>query len=261
MIVAISCALAMALTVRSGEVEHAPDSAWAQQRQAELAADLLGDNGVRRERAVFVADALGPSRMSEDVRIALITLLEQFNDEQDVAEAQGIALESVVQGEFFLWVARVVATLDDPRAISALARVGNHAFSKHVASGLARLGEQALPAIVTVIDASRAGESKFAVRTNLLAISMMVGDGGADRLSASAREDIVRVTRDSFWSQRGTTIRKAIDIAVALDEPELVQMVVAISQDPSIVAERGLDGFMVDRVHKHAVDALSVMAE
>ena len=256
---AIACALAMVLIVPSGAVGQAQEPAWAQPQQATLTEDILSDDEDRRHRAVLVAEALGPSRMSEDVLVALITLLEQCNEKLDAASAEGVVLNDVVDGEFFLWVADVVAGLNDPRAIPALVRFGNHGFSRYVARGLASFGEQALPAILEVIDTP--GVADDAVSISLLAISMMVEDGGADGLSTSARDDIVRVARESLWSQHGSGLIDAIDIAVALNEPELLQMVMAISQDPSIVVARGVSQSMASLVHKHAVDALARISD
>lgn len=45
-------------------------------RSEQLAEDILSRDSERRERAVIVAERLGPSRLSDEVRLALITLLE-----------------------------------------------------------------------------------------------------------------------------------------------------------------------------------------
>ena len=64
---AMACSLVSALIVPDGAVGQAPEPAWAQAQQAALAEDILSGDEDRRQRAVFVAEALGPSRISEDV--------------------------------------------------------------------------------------------------------------------------------------------------------------------------------------------------
>ena len=76
-----------------------------------------------------VSDA--PSALLSDwgqraVRSALISLLERLNDEMDEARRRGIPTNEAKKVEWLLSVARVVASLEDPRAISTLARVANH---------------------------------------------------------------------------------------------------------------------------------------
>ena len=250
--VSFACAFALVLFVQSGTVaQQYQETAWAQPQQAALAEDILSGDPDRYERAYTVAEALGPARMSEGVRVALITLLERFLEELDAASAQGIPLEEVVNGEFFLMFAGYVANLNDPRAIPALARVGDYLWSRYVAQGLASFGEEALPAILDVIDAP--GASDHAVTQNVLALAMMVEGAGANGLSASARDEIVRVAGDSLRSQSGGTILWAVDLAIALNEPTLVQTVRTIADDPDAHITLGVSqSELDDTVRRHA---------
>lgn len=124
----VACALAWVLVAPCFAFGQAPESVWAAPQQAILAEDILTGDGNRLSRAVVVANALGPSRMSEEVRIALITLLETLNNELDSAFSEGIPLNDVVNGEFFLEVTDVVASFKDPRAIPGLIHSGHHAI-------------------------------------------------------------------------------------------------------------------------------------
>ncbi len=255
--VSFACAFALVLFVQSGAVaQQYQETAWAQPQQAALAEDILSGDQDRYERAYTVAEALGPARMSEDVRVALITRLERFLEEQDAASAQGIPLEQVVNGEFLVIFADFVATLNDPRAIPVLARTGDYMWSRYVAEGLASFGEEALPAILDVIDAP--GASYYAVSQNVLALAMMVEGAGANGLSASARDEIVRVAEDSLRSQSGMTILSAVDLAVALNEPTLVQTVRTIADDPDAHITLGVSqSELDDTVRRHAAKALA----
>lgn len=71
MATAIASAMASVLLMPRIAVGQAPTSAWAPLQQAALAEDILSGDEERRQRAVFVAEALGPSRVSEEVRVAL----------------------------------------------------------------------------------------------------------------------------------------------------------------------------------------------
>ena len=226
-------------------------------QQAEIAEDLLGDDVDRVFRALFVAESLGSSRMSEDVRSALISLLERMNDEQDAARSRGIPTNEVVNGEQFMSVARLVATLGDSRAIPALARVGNHGYSWPVVQGLASFGEQALPAIRDVIQAPRATDG--AIGNSLVVLSMIVEDAGADALSSSAREEIVRIARGSLHNQQAgvRSMSRAIDLSMLLREPDLVQTVREFAHSPGALDARGMDRLAVDLIRTHASDAIS----
>jgi len=245
----------LALFIPCHALAQDQDTVWAQSQQAALAEDILNCDREQCWRAVFVAEALGPSRMSEDVRVALMTLLERYNDELDSALSRGIVRQDVVDGEFFLQVADVVAALDDVRTIPVLVRVGNHGFSRRVAHSLAAFGEQALPTILEAIDAPEV--SDFSFSNNLFAISIMVKDGGADLLSVSARQELIRVARNGLHSQRGGAALDVIDLAVALNEPDLVRTVREFSQDTSELIARGVDRTTADLIRQRALDAVA----
>lgn len=252
---AMVCALASLLFLPYGAVGQAPEPAWAQPQQAALAKDILSGDKDRSHRAVLVAEALGPSRMSEDVRVALITLLERSMDARDAAGERGIPLSDVVDFEFFMSVADIVAALKDPRAIPALTRVGDQGYNKNAARGLSSFGEQALPAILQVFDDPGASEDLLAY--NVEALAMMVEDMGADGLSMSARNRIVGVARDSLRSRAGGVLLRAVDLAVALNEPELVRAVMAFSRDSGELVARGVSPTTANFLRKVATAALA----
>lgn len=231
--------------------------AWAPRQQAAIAGELLGDDMVSVRRAVSVAERLGPERMSGEVRSALISLLERLNDEQDEARRQGIPTNEAVNGEWFMQVARVVASLEDPRAITGLARVANHGYTRPVAVALASFGEHALPAVRDVIEAP--GAKDPTVGDSLAVLSMMVEQVGEDGLSASARREIARIVRDRLNAgQAGiSSTSQAIKLAVALGEPDLLQTVQEFARDPAALYGKGLDRTAVEMVRAYAMEALA----
>ena len=238
----------------------AQQSVLAERQQAALAQDILADDeDGRRHRAVLVAERLGPERMSDEVRDALIRLFDQATAELGVAKAEGMVLNDVVNGEFYLQLARLVASLHDSRAIPALARIGDYAFSRTVARGLASFGEEALPAMLEVIDSPEVSDG--AAFHIIATLSMMVEDGGTQNLSMSARQEIAQVARRNLGSQSSSILHRAMDISVALNEPDLVQAVEAIAYNPSVLTARGFTDSESNRIRQDALNALSKAAE
>ena len=229
----------------------------AERQQTELAREILGDDEDLRMRAVGIAQQLGSERMSDEVRFALITLLEQSIDARDEGKAQGRVLSDIVDGEFYLRLARIVAHLNDPRAIPALTRIGNTASSITAARGLASFGEQALPEIMAVIQTP--GVSDWAMAHNLSALTIMVENAGANGLSPDIRREIVRVAGETLrYGYDGIyVLEPAINLAIALYEPNLVQMVQLLSQDGAVFSSNSIDQTSERLIREHAADALS----
>ena len=53
------------------------------------------------------------------------------------------------------------------------------------------------------------------------------------------------------------SVSKAIDLAMALNEPDLVQAVREFSRNTSVLTARGMDTTSADLIRKSAADALS----
>ena len=258
--------LLSSLTVRSvftillipfAVVGYTQEHVLAERQQAELAQEILGGDENLRMRAVGIAQQLGSERMSDEVRVALIILLEKSIDALDNGRAQDMILNDIVNGEFYLQLARVVARLNDARAIPALARVGSYAGSITAARGLASFGEQALPEILAVIQTP--GVSDWAIAHNLSALTMMVENAGANDLSPESRREIVRVAGEILrHGYDGIyVLEPAINLAIALYEPNLVQMVQLLSQDGAVFSSNSIDQTSERLIREHAADALS----
>lgn len=231
-----------------------PERPLAEAQQAELAKDLLSGDPARRDPAVAVAAALGPSRMSEDVRSAFITLLGELNLQVESAHRSGAATSTVVDPESMMAVARTVADLRDARAIPALSRIAYLGYSEHVTAGLASFGEEALPAVLAVID--EPGVPGEAIANSLRVLTRMVSDAGPPGLSQGARERIVAVARRSLSGRNVLSVLSAMELAVALDEPELVRAVTRFSEAPNELRARGLENAEVDLIQKSAARAI-----
>lgn len=252
-LVSLSCAFVLPHAAHA----QANEDAWAPRQQAAIAGDLVGDDMERVGRAVSVAERLGPERMSGEVRSALISLLERLNGEMDEARRQGIPTNEAVNVEWFMSVARVVASLEDPRAISGLAKVANHGYTKPVAVALASFGERALPAVRDVIETP--GAKDPTIGDSLAVLSMMVERVGEEGLSASARREIARIARNRLNARQAgiASTSQAIKLAVALDEPDLLQTVREFARDPAALYRKGLDRTAVEMVRASAMEALA----
>jgi hypothetical protein len=239
----------------SAQPQEAP---LAAEQQAVLATELLSGDAERRNSAVSMAAALGPSRVSEDVRNALITLLEQLTAQAESAYRSGAATATVVNPESLMAVARVVSDLRDVRAIPALSRVAYVGYSQHVVRGLASFGEQALLAIVAVIeDPSVNGD---VVANSMEVLSLVVTEAGPSGLSQDARNKTIAVARRGLSDRHLLTVLSAVDLAAALNEPELVRVVTRFSrfsEGRNELRGRGLGDAEIEMIRKDAALALA----
>ena len=227
---------------------------WAPVLQEALASEIEHGSVEQLYDAVYIAKGLGPSRMTEAVRFALITRLEMLNVEQDVAAEAGIPLEEIVNGESLIEFVDLVASLQDPRAIPALLGSAPHCYSKRVAQGLASFGERAIEPLLQAVNDSEIGS--FARDTPLTAISMMVQDGGAEQLSSASRREVVRLARSLLYEKKWYFIFDGIDMAVGLNDAELNQEIEVLANDRGLLSERGIEERGVEKVRESATKAL-----
>ena len=230
------------------------DQAWAPDLQKIVARDILEGDMEQLYGAMYIAGGLGPSRMTEEVRSALITRLEALNKEQDIALEAGIPTNEVVNGEFFLDFVGLIASLRDTRAIPGLIHGAAHAYNRSVVHELAAFGETALPQLLQAVRDPRTDD--FALSTQLGAISLMVQDGGAERLSTPAREEVLRLARSSLHSKNATFVVHGVDIAKGLDDAELNLEIELLAHDRGLLSERGFSDFWVGQIRESAIEAL-----
>lgn len=229
-------------------------SVWAQPQQTSLVSDLLNGDEQQRYHAVFIAQRLGPDRMSDDVRLALMAFLDQTFDKYDVAKAQGIPGNEVVNVEFTNSVVELVSELNDVRSIPILVRSGGYGYSRLAVERLASFGEDALPVMLEELEKT---ESSTAIGFNLRAFRMMVEEKGVDTLSVWAREEIVQAASNGLRSAGVSSLSNAIGLAAALNEPELVQTVHEISMDEGYLEARGLLPTSIEMIRRDAAEVLA----
>lgn len=210
----------------------------AQQDQRAVARQLLQGSRVERSRALETAKSIGRTAMDADLRAALITVLERNNRTVAQALARKEPVSMFEDPEFVSQVAHVVSELGDPQAIPALAGALGTG-STLVRDALADFGERAAPAVLAVVSSPESHYS--AVDEGLIALRFMVEGVGPSPLSAATLNQVRRATRERLTgNEYFTTLWRAIDLAVALNDPSLRQIVQSLASDATEVSARGV---------------------
>jgi hypothetical protein len=227
--------------------------ATAQVSQAALADTLLKGGDVASVLAQI--RSLSPQNLSVELRSALITRLQQLN--QRVAEVTKLdsTVDTFINPETLIELSQVVAELRDRRAIPALSRSPDG--GPVVIRALVEFGEQALPAITSVVLSPSSHYTE--VEHGLLTMRIMVQQG---MLSPTALGQIRAATKTRlFGEQYFTVVWQAIDLAAALKDPELDQTLRELAEYPSESHRRGITNAevpdLVERTQKRAADRLA----
>lgn len=240
-------------------VLHTPN-VEAQVDQVALAQELLRDNVQGWSRAVEVAaghiEAGDAEKIGPELRAALITLLERKHRIIEETRRRGEFLANVDDPEFIARVAYVVAGLRDPRSISALSKADY--APRPVIQALAAFGERAAPALLAVVTSTESHHNE--VDHCLLALRVIVEGSGARPLSAETLDEIRRAAQQRLTErqQSFTTVWRAIDLAMVLDDPDLKRIVEALALDRNEVVARGVEApDLIERTQKHAAQRLA----
>ena len=226
--------------------------------QSELARRLLtGDVGVRAG-ALGRVRQIGPEQVNPQLRAALITALERENTLVEQSPARRAAGEVVPRpgnGELVAGLAFVLSAFRDPRAIPGLA--GALGSSPAAASALADFGEPAAAAVLSVLETTTSTSEASDALTTLRFMAEGVGrqpltDATRDRIRHAAKRRLTE-PQESI-----VTIWKAIDLAVALKDPELRGVVQSLASDRSAVVRlRKTDPDLIDRTQRVAAERLA----
>jgi hypothetical protein len=232
--------------------------AHAQVDQSALAAQIRRANAKERSRALEQVRLLGPESTGPELRAALIAALEQegqLRGRRYHADLRGDRLEPLEDPEFVFRLSRVVAALRDPQAIPAL--TGALGSGAPVRRALVAFGEEAVPALVAAVGSPESIE--YVVDDALIALRLMVEGAGPQPLSAGALTEVRRVAKLRLTGkQYFTTLWDAIDLAVALDDPELTQIVRSLASDRDAVIARGIeDPELIQETQRLAAERLA----
>ena len=226
-----------------------------QSDQGALARHLLSDDADAQRRAFAAAAAIPAQELTPEIRSALITLLEQKNAIVARALERSIPLSTVEDPEFVSAVSRKVAELKDRRAIPALARsiYGGDTAAK----ALAAFGDASVAPVVAVVTAPTSHYDFVAF--GLTALRHLVEQSRQRPMSPEAREQIRGAALERLTGpEHFVALWRAIDLATALEDPELAGIVSSLAYDSQALATRGLtDPEVVEQTHARARDRLA----
>jgi hypothetical protein len=258
-LIAASLLLSVSATNAISQVQPGVD-------QPAVARRLLSPDRQERNGAFYAADRIPPENIGPELRKALIAFLERQNQVVEDARRAGVRLDTVENPEFVANVQHVVAKLNDPEAIPALARALG-TFT--VVRALVRFGERAAPDVLSVVTSP---ESDYnAVNDGLRVLKYMVtgetilgADGGTRSeapLSPAALERVRRATQQRLTGrQYFTTVWYAIDLAVVLEEDaEFLRLLEVLANDPTGVLLPLDDPKLIERTRGSAAAALETM--
>jgi hypothetical protein len=207
--------------------------------------------------------AIPPGDVSEDLKMVLITALElegQRIKDREASIRQGRLPAPSDDPELMLGLIRVVVPFKDPRAIPALAGVLGTGMRS--VRALVAFGDAAVTSTVAVVASPESMTA--AVDDGLVALRMMVELQTPQRrllptsLAEIRRAAELRLRTPGRASSNGVTVRWAIDLAAALNEPALRAVVQALASDPGESISRGIvDPRLIEKTQKQAADRLA----
>jgi hypothetical protein len=238
------------------------DRVGAQPKQVDqraVAQQLLSNDSDQRREALATIRTMGATNAGPEIRGALLTLLDAQNRVIEEARTQGSTIERRLDPEFHSRLTQTVVELRDPRTIPALAQSLGTGFVLHRA--LAGFGEAAAPAVLAVVTSPQS--SYDAINEGLIALRFMVEGAQSQPLLADTRQRIAAAAAQHLSQPgrpigTGTTLRRAIDLAVVLGDPNLRRIVEAIASDPKEVTARGVtDPDLIAQTQRRASDGLA----
>jgi hypothetical protein len=129
-----------------------------------------------------------------------------------------------------------------------------------VARQLAEFGQDAAPAVLAVVTSAESAPE--AVASGLFTLRLMIEGAGARPLSAGTRENIAQAAEQWLASRQQSilTLGAAIDLAAALDDPDLRRVLERLASDPNAAASLGIGSASIDWIRKRASDGLAGVA-
>jgi hypothetical protein len=213
------------------------DAATLSATNAQLARELRNESRDVRHRALYTLAKRDPATIEPEVRTAMIALLDDLNRIVADSDADGFAVATREDPEFIHSVATAVAQLEDSRAIPSLARA--RYGGRPVALQLARFGEQALPAVASVVE--EPGAHYYQVEFGLITLMHLLQVQGEENLSAATMSRVRSIVRVRLTGQvYFTTLWWAIRVAAELRDPELTTILRRLANDPEESRQRGI---------------------
>lgn len=217
---------------------------WATLQQPDpltVAGQLVSEDAIVQRRALESIAAADKRSLSEEVKAALATALlreAERNTRRYWQQREGKQLEPLPDPELLPRLARVVAEMEDSRAIPAMAAALGPGLP--LVRGLATFGTAAVPDVIRV--AMSPQSTHYAVNDGLVVLRMIVEHaGGAKELDRQTLLDMRRVARHHLITRPRFigTVWWAMDLAVLLDDPTLRSVVERFAQDAELAVSMG----------------------
>jgi hypothetical protein len=234
-----------------------PLQAQVQPDHRAIARDLVSSDRDVQWRALIHAERIPPDEFTSELRNSVILALRSESALRQVrweAYHRGEDLEPITDDLYGRLIERVVA-FGDPAAIPVLAGAvgtGNMAIR-----ALVGFGEQAVPAIVKHVN--NPAIIPYHVGSGLIALRMIV-ERATDRPLTPVSQEGIRSTAHRFLTDGddSVTLSIAIDLAVALDDDELMGIVRVLASDSDSIRARGIaDPERVAELQRHAQERLA----
>jgi hypothetical protein len=217
-----------------------PLQAQVQPDQRAIARDLVSSDRDVRLRGLIHAERIRPDEFTSELRNSVILALRSESALRQArwgAYRRGEELEPITDDLYGRLIERAVA-FGDPAAIPALAEAvgtGNMAIR-----ALVGFGEQAVPALVKHL--YDPDIIPYHIGSGLIALRMIV-ERATDRPLTQVSQARIRSTTHRFLTEGegSVTLGRAIDLAVALDDDELMGIVRSFASDPDAIRARGID--------------------
>lgn len=233
----------------------------AQPTQRELAEQLRAEDPQARGKAVEFAARLNPSEIGPGLRAALVAALgreaEAYHRRESRAR-RGEPIEDLGDPYLLQRLSRTVARLRAPEAIPVM--VEALGADIELIRALAELGEDAAVAVLDLVMGH--DPSEFALPHGLIVLRCMAEGSAVEGFSSETRGRILaaaayRLAEPGRLAGSGVTLGRAIDLAGALETPELAEILVILSQDANEVFKRGVqDPARVEAIQIRARRAL-----
>lgn len=231
----------------------------AQANEHQLAAEIASGDVARRHLALDRVRELGPRNAGPVLRAALFGALEaegRLEEARHRIARSGETVGGHPDPEFASRLTELVVEMADPASIPALtASLGTGATASIWA--LADFGEQASGAVLDVVTSP----DSWRVRVNwaLVVLRVMVEERARRHLPDPRIAAIRAVVAERLQEEESpSTLRRAIDLGIALEDPDLRRLVQRIALDSAEVTARGIDDVdMAARLRKHAADRLA----
>jgi hypothetical protein len=227
------------------------ETARAQDSQGEIARQLRQGDGRERGKALVTSRSIGSRRIGPELRAALIAALER--EGRLHARRRSGEIGRLENSELIAGLANLVVEFRDASSIPALA--GSLGTAPPVIFALADFGE---PAAAPIMEVLRNSQDPSVEMDALIGLRLMVEGKSSRPLSAKSLLAMkVLAAQRLAETHMVTTLWRAIDLAVALDDPDLRRTVESFAVDSKAAVARGItDPDLIEDTRRLAADRL-----